>query len=320
MPKENKNPISIILPVYEGLDETIACIESVLSHTEGEYRLILIDDCSPAKAVWPTLRSYADTHEHIEAYHNAENLSWSGSINKGIQLAAADVILLNSDTLVTPGWLNKLREAAYSRPNVASVTPLSNSAGPFSVPVKGGGNIIPPELSINDIAALIEKYSPRLRPLVPTGHGFCMLVTRQCLDNVGLMDESKFPRGYGAEVDFCLRASQKGFVHLIDDQTYIYHHQGISYKEKRNPYIEEANAIIKKNYPNYKKALKHWHCNDELDGFRTLLADVLTNHSSNGEHSSVWNAGNYGINEGKKKPKSLLHAWNIITSKLINIK
>ena len=69
----------------------------------------------------------------------------------------------------------------------------------------------------------------RLLPEVITGVGFCMYVTRQALDLCGLLDEETFGRGYGEEVDFCLRASRLGLRHLVEDSTFVYHRGGVSF-------------------------------------------------------------------------------------------
>ncbi len=68
-----------------------------------------------------------------------------------------------------------------------------------------------------------------MRPEVITGVGFCMYVTRRALDRCGPFDEDTFGRGYGEEVDFCLRASRLGLRHLVEDSTYVHHHGGVSF-------------------------------------------------------------------------------------------
>ena len=88
-----------------------------------------------------------------------ENLGYVKSINKAIiEAKNNDVILLNSDTIVTNRWLNKLVIAAYSNDKIATVTAVSNSAGVFSVP-NIGENEIPNNLTIDKMARLVKRIS-----------------------------------------------------------------------------------------------------------------------------------------------------------------
>ena len=116
-----------------------------------------------------------------------------------MQYSHHDVVLLNSDTEVTRNWLSKIQNCAYSKPAVATVTPLSNNATLASVPVFLAENTIPPGLSVEEYADIVEKCSMNLFPDIPTAHGFCMYIKREAIDDLGLFDEETFGKGYGEE-------------------------------------------------------------------------------------------------------------------------
>ncbi len=192
--------VTIIVPIFNTYDEIQACIDSLLSYTNHPHRLVLIDDCSSDTRIWPMLQSYAASYYHITALRNTTHLGYAQTINKGCQMAEGDVVLLNSNTEVSPGWLSKLREASRSRNNIATVTALSNSAGAFSVPENNKINPLPAGFTVERMAALVEQYSPKLRPEVPTGNGFCMYVTRKAMQAVGLVRRYQFfQRLWGSE-------------------------------------------------------------------------------------------------------------------------
>src|SRR3712207_8814600 len=71
----------------------------------------------------------------------------------------------------------------------------------------------------NDTATT-EIYTLSLHDALPisTGNGFCMYIRRDCLDAVGMLDEEAFPRGYGEENDFCMRATRDGWINLVEDR------------------------------------------------------------------------------------------------------
>jgi glycosyltransferase involved in cell wall biosynthesis len=102
-----------------------------------------------------------------------------------------------------------------------------------------------------------------------------MYVTRKALEEVGLFDEESFPRGYGEENDFCMRALQKGFVNLIDDATYIFHKRSASFKEKKKDIIDESTRRLRSLHPDYKARVSRWLKADPLDDFREHLGKVI---------------------------------------------
>ncbi|PYQ60072.1 MAG: hypothetical protein DMF53_17685, partial [Acidobacteria bacterium] len=123
---------------------------------------------------------------------NPERRGFVGSVNRGMAVSDRDVILLNSDTEVTAGWLEKLQEAAYSDPAVATVTPFSNNATIASLPRFAEVNALPSGWSADRFAALVERVSARERPRLPTGVGVCLYIKRKALDRLGLFDEARF--------------------------------------------------------------------------------------------------------------------------------
>lgn len=271
------NKITIIVPVYNAYDELKKCIESVVNKTKYPYRLLIMDDSSSDHRIRPLLQAYAATYPNIFVKHNDRNLGYTATINKGCELAAPDdVVLLNSDTQVTFNWLRKLSDCAKISHRTATVTPLSNAAGQFSLPVKNRVNRIPDFLSIDDMGAMVERLSLGLRPLVPTGNGYCMYVTRKALNIVGNFDEKHFPKGYGEENDFCLRASKRGFLHFIEDSTYIYHQRTASFKSLKKDIFTESMKTLTRLHPEYKYLVLKWRISDPLDGFRKILKKSIS--------------------------------------------
>ena len=113
------------------------------------------------------------------------------------------MILLNSDTLVAPGWLEDLRAAAYSARDIGTVTPLSNNATILSYPDCTGTNTVPDMRETRRLAALARQVNGGTVVDIPVGVGFCMYIRRDCLDAVGLLRADVFAQGYGEENDFC---------------------------------------------------------------------------------------------------------------------
>ena len=197
-------------------------------------------------------------------------------MNLGIALAGdADVILLNSDTKVTPGWVRNLHRAAYSSDRIATVTPFSNNAGAFSAPLYGRDNTLPDWLSLDDYARLVTQSAERTYPEVPTGSGFCLYVRRACIDEIGSFDAEAFPRGYGEENDFCMRALRTGWKHVIDDATLIYHVRGASFGDAKAELLRQGRAVVDERYPDYKQLIRVFEVGVGLNRARERIAGAL---------------------------------------------
>ncbi|MDO5087353.1 MAG: methyltransferase domain-containing protein [Comamonadaceae bacterium] len=248
------HPVDIIVPVYRGLEDTRRCIESVLaSACRTPWRLIVINDASPEPAVTQYLREVAPTDARITLLENEENLGFVGTVNRGMALSAAhDVLLLNSDTEVASDWLDRIRAAAYSNQQVASVTPFSNNATICSYPRFCQDNDLPPGWDTARLDALFARVNAGQVVDVPTGVGFCMYIRRAALDAVGLFDVENFGKGYGEENDFCIRAQQAGWrnLHVLD--TFVRHFGGVSFGTAKSPRERAAMETLRRLHPRYE--------------------------------------------------------------------
>ena len=256
--------VDIIIPVYNGYEDIQRCMDSVKKYTDiGRHRILLINDCSPDERIKPYLDSLAA--ENIIILHNESNQGFSMNINKGMTDSDRDVILLNADTIVTKGWIDKLQSCAYRSSRTATVTPLSNSATLCSVPVICQDNQVPENVTIDEYAELIERCSLKRYPRITVAIGFCMYVKQQIVEEVGLFDAVTFERGYGEENDFCNRAEQLGYQHVMCDDTFIYHRGTASFETAEKQALCDAhNKILEERYPQQMKN-NHLYCLNNPD-------------------------------------------------------
>lgn len=219
----SRNPIDIIIPIYNAYDDLKKCIESIRRYTNLKYdRLICINDCSTDERIKPYLEQ--ESLNNIIFLDNEVNQGFSNNVNKGMKYSSdRDVILLNSDTIVTSNWIDKIWTCAYSKPEIGTVTPLSNCATLCSVPVMCQDNLMPNNVTIDEFAQIIERCSLKRYPRITVAVGFCMFIKRDVINDVGMFDAETFEKGYGEENDFCNRAEQLGYIHVMCDDTFIYH-------------------------------------------------------------------------------------------------
>lgn len=245
-------PIDIIIPVYNAYEDLVQCIDSILGTIAGySYRVILINDFSTDDRIPPYLEKVAFENDNIISLSNEINLGFVKTVNKGMSYSTNDIVLLNSDTIVTQGWLSKITSCAYSSELIATVTPFTNNGTICSVPNFGEDNEIPEGFSIESFAEMIEEISLRKYPQIPTAVGFCMFIKRDVLEKVGLFDDESYSKGYGEENDFCCRVTEYGYVNVLDDATFIYHRGSMSFKNDKESLIIRNSEVLRSKFPYY---------------------------------------------------------------------
>jgi len=274
--KEEVKPesVSVVVPIYNAYEEVQQCIKSVLENSDKLNKLLLINDCSTDPKIADLLEAYKN-HPLVFVLNNEENMGFVKTVNRGLRETQGDVVILNSDTIVTPNWLPKLIEAAYSSYDVGTVTPLSNSAGPFSVP-DPDFNELPEWLSINCMSKIVEKASVKSYIEAPTGHGFCMYIKRKLIDEIGYFDEENFAKGYCEENDFCMRALKKGWKNIIDDSTYIFHKESASFLDAEIELRETNRVKLIEKHPEYPILVKQFIESKELNLIRERVRKELS--------------------------------------------
>lgn len=283
--------VDIIIPIYNAFEDLQICLESIYKNTDLDTnRLILINDKSPDERIKPFVDK--QKRENVIVIHNDSNRGFSNNINTGMaQSEENDVILLNSDTIVTEKWVEKMLECAYSSPEIGTVTPLSNNATLCSVPEFCEENKLPERMTVEQAARIVEECSLKKYPRITVAHGFCMLVKREVIDCIGNFDAETFGRGYGEENDFCNRAELAGYIHVMCDNTYIYHSGTKSFVSKeKEAYILAHDKILRERYP------IQMHNND-------VHVSVNPNHFV-GDNVGIY----FDINNGKKNILYLLQS------------
>jgi GT2 family glycosyltransferase len=269
--------VDIIVPVYGAAPDLERCLASVRAHTDlGENRLVIVLDGPQQPEVESALAALAGLgDDRAQVIRLPDRRGFAAAINRGIAVSGRDVILLNSDTQVTAGWVEKLRKAASSSPDVGTVTPFTSNGTICSLPHFLAENTVPAGHTVDSFAALVERVSERNYPRLPTGVGFCLYVRRRLFERVGPLDEARFPLGYGEETDLCRRASAAGFVHLLDDATYVWHRGRASFGPARASLVRRAETRMRQLHPDYPEAVAGFIRNDPIRPARERVLSAL---------------------------------------------
>ncbi|MDD1681143.1 MAG: glycosyltransferase [Methanoregula sp.] len=286
-PKNLPCPADVIIPVYNAYEDLLRCLYSVMTNYENE-RIILIDDNSTDPRIgslFSLLEQYQSSSFIV--IRQKKNLGFAATVNRGMHHSRNDVILLNSDTIVTKGWIRKLQEGVRSRENGGTMTPLSNNGTLCSVPVMMENNILLPGVALDDYADMVEKISFGQFPVIPAGIGFCLYITRACLDSTGYFDEVTYKAGYGEETDFCLRAGKAGMTHHVCDTTFIYHRGMASFSDQAMRRLQEGIAALNARYPTYQEEVSRFIQHNPLREIQENIACRAVTWDFSGRSSRV---------------------------------
>jgi GT2 family glycosyltransferase/glycosyltransferase involved in cell wall biosynthesis len=271
-------PITVLIPVYNATTQVRRCVEALARNTSMPAEVLIIDDASTDEGTAELLRRY-ESLAGVTVVRNEENCGFTCTVNRGMGEAEGDVVLLNSDTEVGPRWLESLRTLAYSAAEIGSVTPLSDNAGAFSAPVVGERNSTPPGLGTDQVARLVAQTGRGIAPTTPTGSGFCLYLKREMIDDIGELDAERFPRGYGEENDYCMRARAAGWWHVVDDRTYVRHEREASFGAEKRELMEAGRKAVDGLHPTYTDDVRRFVRSEAMDEVRASIRFAFEHHA-----------------------------------------
>jgi O-antigen biosynthesis protein len=278
--KMDDQKITIVLPVYDAFEILQGALDRVLRHTDLPWRLVIVEDCSSDRKVRPFLRTWVSdvakrSDAQIDLIENQENLGFIRSVNRALEKAldyGDHVVLLNSDALVPDGWASRLIRPILTHENVASVTPMSNDAEIFNVPLICKKAALEPGQA-DRIDAVARRMNPEADlASAPTGVGFCMAMNIEYIRRFPALDVS-FGKGYGEEVDWCQKVRGIGGRHLGLPGLFVEHRGGSSFGSvEKQKLVERNNAVIAGRYPRYNSDVQDFIRHDPMSSARLALS------------------------------------------------
>src|SRR6185436_3708081 len=135
-PDRPPGAVDVVVPVAGAPEAFSRCLESLVSHTDltRDRLVVVLDGPQPASTVERVERLRQEHPRGALVLEIPQRRGFVAAVNRGMSVSDRDVILLNSDTQVTARWVAKLQQAACSAPEIATVTPFSNSATICSLP------------------------------------------------------------------------------------------------------------------------------------------------------------------------------------------
>ena len=270
-------PVDIIIPVYGGLQVLVNCLQSVQLRTTWPNRIIVIDDCSPDEQTKRWLATWAKANPTHTVLFNKKNRGFAATVNRGIEAGENPyVCVLNSDVIVTNGWIFKMILALKADECNKIVNPCTNNTALINVELQPG-------YDYNDMNRAFELLSPHRYPeIMPTG--FCFMMERTLLDTIGTFDEGYI--SYGEETDFWMRTITRivdgrvaNWRAVLADDTYIFHERGSSFslmsEEEHMGFRKSGAARFHSIWPDYQSLSQTFDMNTTLAKLRSPIAPSI---------------------------------------------
>lgn len=227
---------SIVIVTYNNLEYNKLCIRSIKEYCDmTSLEVIVVDNNSTdGTAQW------LDKEPGIKVVKSKVNLGFIEGTNKGIEVANKnnDILLLNNDTVIMPNSIFNLKMALYSDNSIGAVGPITNNASyTQNIDLKYDDFKDYIEFAMKNNVHDFNKYEERLKLV-----GFCMLVSRRVIDEVGVLDELFSPGNFDDD-DFSLRIVKGGYKLILARDSYVHHFGSLSFGKDMNKLRE----IIKIN-------------------------------------------------------------------------
>lgn len=243
--------IYIILVNYNGYADTVDCVNSLLKIQYQNYKIVIVENASKDSEL---LKKDQFLNENTIILYAQENKGFSDGNNIGIKYAMQFnpdyLLLLNNDTVVQSDFLNHLVNTAENHEKIGIVTGriyyhknhenLWYSGGQYNRN-SGKTNQVMYDKSINE-----EKK-------ITFASGCLMLVSKECIQKVGLLDDSYFM--YSEDTDYCCRVCDAGLEIIWNPNSIIFHKVSASVGDNsvfQQYYITRNNFIMTKKYGEIK--------------------------------------------------------------------
>ncbi len=267
--------VTIVIPAYNNWRHLSACIDSCAVHVSGRQAVIIVDDCSNEPGFEARVREAISSRPNFRYFRTASNCGFVKTCNYAVTELAdpeSDILLLNSDTVVTAGFLEEMLACLYAGEHHGVCSPRSDSATVCTIPVLYTGERENFRQISHACWLKLRDSLPRYS-VIPTGVGFCLLIRRSLINRFGLFDE-KYGRGYNEENDFCSRINRYGYSAVMANRAYVFHAGGGSFEDDEKKYLERMNRRkLFRKYPEYPRAVREYfeHSMPAHEHFADLL-------------------------------------------------
>ena len=243
--------VNVVIPSYKNARYLKLAIESVQLNSP-EANIIVVNSGDDFETL-----SYLRSNSFISLIHSPQRLSFSQAVNRGIQAATGDVVILNNDVIVGKNWLKPLQDSPFDITN-----PFSNCDKQWihNLDINVGGVNLVPNMEYGDVdpVAIMSTQSPyhdllrRDQPNQSWVAFYATYIKQEVIQKVGKLDET-FING-GEDYDYCRRAVKLGYTCGHVFSSFVFHYGGKTRKvsEQENYQQHHQEDVYNNNFMKFK--------------------------------------------------------------------
>nr|NJM00996.1 glycosyltransferase family 2 protein [Desulfobacula sp.] len=242
--KSNLPKVSILVLTFNNIIINKLCLRSIYCNTTyPNFEVIVVDNASTDETpVW--LKTYSKTHSNLKLILNSDNLGFAGGNNQAAREATGEyLIFLNNDTVVTPGWIEKLLSHFQSDPGIGLVGPVTNATGNEALIPVSYTSPAEMEAFALDRATSMTMRAFDIRMLA----FYCVMARKDQYENLGGLDE-RYAVGMFEDDDLAVSYHQQGLRVVCAEDVFIHHFQGASFEKLKSEKYQEIFAENRKKY------------------------------------------------------------------------
>lgn len=243
--------VSVIILAFNNRELTQRCIESLIERSDYPNLEIIVVDNASSEETQSYLRSLVQSHPEIRLIFNNENIGFAAGNNVGLSIATGDyLVLLNNDTLVTPGWVLTLRRHFQNHPELGLLGPVTNNIG-------NEARIATSYVSEEQMPAATLDYTlAHMGQIYQMNNAafFCVMMSRSTYERCGPISED-YGRGFFEDDDYCRRVEAAGLKIACAEDVFIHHQLSASFN-KLNERLRRV--LFERNRSIYERKWGKW--------------------------------------------------------------
>jgi GT2 family glycosyltransferase/glycosyltransferase involved in cell wall biosynthesis len=218
---------SVVIVTWNNAHLTRRCLDSILGDpARPELEVIVVDNASRDD----TLRMLAGVcgrDPRVQVIANSENRGFAAAVNQGLARATGELlVVLNNDTVVTPGWLRTFQRHLRNDPRIGLIGPITNNIG-------NEARVVTAYQDLEEMQEEQVKLTGRNAGIafdIKVLAFLCVAMPREVYERIGPLDEA-FGVGFFEDDDYCMRVRAAGYRIACAEDVFIHHELSASFQK-----------------------------------------------------------------------------------------
>jgi GT2 family glycosyltransferase len=252
-PEMIQDATSIVILTYNSMKTIGDCMKSVVTTMGPEDEIIVVDNGSVDGTI-EFLKQIKGASPKIQVILNQANLGFSAGSNVGLKAGKGEfLVLLNPDTIVTTGWLHRMKRQ-FSHGRIGAVGPVIDTVAGHQKPELHVPEGLAGSFNYEGIARVLADANDGNGQTTKLLIGCCMMLRRQVLDEIGYLDNDLF---LGCDdLDMSWRLMLANYRLVIARDAFVHHECHVSFDTEPKAAVEK---LVQESWDKFaRKLIAHY--------------------------------------------------------------